>query len=175
MRERVERGCEGVGSEGRRVVWQARGTERQVRQRRRWRPEESAGVFAVQFCALPHTLDHGGRSSSVGETRSALLTLHMTVPQRLHSATMSRAHLPTLPLVILGPGHSFATRLVLLRHVACDSRCLSAGASPGWTSSLEQRSDWVTSWSRNWSRFTRNWRHVRERLWRVLRSRRLAS
>ena len=37
LRERVECGCEGVSVQGRRVVWQASGTERQVRQRRRWR------------------------------------------------------------------------------------------------------------------------------------------
>ena len=37
LRERVECGCDAVSGEGRRVVWQASGTERQVRQRRRWR------------------------------------------------------------------------------------------------------------------------------------------
>jgi hypothetical protein len=65
-----------VGSEGRRVVWQASGTERQVRQRRRWRPERltGGGGLVVQFCAFAGlTLDYGVLRIGEGDGDAGLL------------------------------------------------------------------------------------------------------
>ena len=100
-----------------------------------------------------------------------LLTRHTTIPQRWHSPTMSRAHLPILPLVIrpiekLDP---------LLAHAWCDTRTRSASLAPGVASSLTQRRLWLISCLRYWSRLARNCLQVLERSCREFRSSRLAS
>ena len=164
----VERGRRGA-------VSCASGARVQVRQRRRWRPlsTETGGGLSVQFCgkravSLGRGVRRGGKGG-VGKVR--LLTRHTTVPQRWHSPTMSRAHLPIFPLVIrpieeLDP---------LLAHAWYDTRTHSASLAPGVASSLTQRRLWLTSCLRYWSRLARNCLQVLERSCREFRSSRLAS
>jgi hypothetical protein len=83
-------------------------------------------------------------------------TRHTTTAQRWHSPTMSRAHLPMRPLVIL----------------RADDRLnwASLGAPAASSLSLPQCSVCLTSWPRYSSRFARNCRHVRDRSCSVFRS-----
>lgn len=96
-------------------------------------------------------------------------TLHTTTPHLPHSPTMSLAHLPTLPLVNLlaseldGCGEE--PRVV--RH----SWMRSARRGPRSEGSLLQHRVWRMRWVRYWRRESRKRWQVRERLWRVLRSR----
>lgn len=121
-------------------VWRESGTKRQVLQRRRCRPDNAGtgGGFAVQFCRQFKS----DRSPSLGVVRSH--TRQTTAPHFLHSPTMSLAHCPTFPLVILWPCHSRASG-PLVRQIMCDSLNRSASAAPRCVSSFEHRSDCVTS------------------------------
>lgn len=90
---------------------------------------------------------------------------------RRHSPTMSRAHLPTFPRVMRPDSalpwlSSRSTDLTLLGMTA-PSLSISATVS---MYSFSQRRVSRTSWCRKGARFTWNWRHVRDKAWRVFRS-----
>lgn len=128
--------------------WSERGAALHVRQRRRIRSFMAVweGGLIVQF-------------------------LQTTLLQRRHSPTMSRAHLPTFPRVIRPEPElpwlsSFSTDLTLL-GIAVPASSISATVS---IYSFSQRRVSRTSWCRKGARFTRNWRHVRDKACKVLRS-----
>ncbi len=101
-------------------------------------------------------------------------TRHTTSPHRRHSPTMSLAHFPTPPLCIR-PGPINETPEPRSFHASRDWRIRSARRGPRGNASFEHRNVCLTSWSRYCRRFARNWRHVRARSWRELRSSRAAS
>ena len=141
----------------------------QGRQRRRIRPFIAVreGGLIVQFCSgsVVHFL------SSNSHRTQKQHTLHTILLHRRHSPTMSRAHLPTFPRDIRpGPPllwlSSCSTDLTLFGMMALSSS-ISATVS---IYSFSQRRVSRTSWCRKGARLTWNWRHVRDKAWRVFKS-----
>ena len=99
------------------------------------------------------------------------LTLHTILPQLRHSPTISRAHLPTLPRVMRPePALPWLKRRktdLTLVGMAAPASSISSTVS---MYSFSQRRVSRTSWCRNGARLRWNWRHVRDKAWRVFRS-----
>src|SRR5277367_3740954 len=90
-------------------------------------------------------------------------TLHTTRLHRRHSDTISLAQDPIFPIKFAAPSSTkYQSAALALYRSVCSLF--------GTTSSLVQRSVLVINCLRNCSKFSRVWRHVRERLSSVLRS-----
>lgn len=117
----------------------------------------------MQFYGVSAVDVHHKNIDTIVRTRQTIL-LHF-----LHSPTISRAQGPILPLVIRSV---FFKRNI---RAADDAWAFWSRSPLSSGNSFWQRSVSALSIFRYWSKFARNWRHVRERSWSVLRSSRLAS